>query len=113
MPIRSSDPFFWRHYEGPIILVCVRWYLHQSLQEPFTQESLGEKIRHVLGPRDTESDDSSRGRRSGAVSEDPILLPWDEQKTYPLTRSSVIRNAPEGSGVSSAVARCSRFFSEQ
>src|SRR5882762_5548171 len=27
MPIRPSDPFFWRHYEGPIILVCVRWYL--------------------------------------------------------------------------------------
>ena len=26
MPIRPSDPFFWRHYEGPIILVCVRWY---------------------------------------------------------------------------------------
>src|SRR5216684_7071777 len=27
MPIRPSDPFFWRHYEGTIILVCVRWYL--------------------------------------------------------------------------------------
>src|SRR5712692_7177508 len=31
MPIRPSDPFFWRHYEGPIILVCVRWYLRLPL----------------------------------------------------------------------------------
>jgi IS6 family transposase len=31
MPIRPSDPFFWRHYEGHIILVCVRWYLRLSL----------------------------------------------------------------------------------
>src|SRR5215469_5544821 len=27
MPITRSDPFFWRHYEGEIILLCVRWYL--------------------------------------------------------------------------------------
>src|SRR5215468_8024834 len=27
MPITPSDPFFWRHYEGEIILLCVRWYL--------------------------------------------------------------------------------------
>jgi hypothetical protein len=31
MPIRPSDPFFGRHYEGPIILVCVRWYLRLPL----------------------------------------------------------------------------------
>jgi transposase, IS6 family len=31
MPIRPSDPFFWRHYEGTIILVCVRWYLRLPL----------------------------------------------------------------------------------
>src|SRR6266478_7448398 len=31
MPIRPSDPFFWRHYEGAIILVCVRWYLRLPL----------------------------------------------------------------------------------
>jgi transposase-like protein len=27
MPITRSDPFFWRHYEGEIILLCVRRYL--------------------------------------------------------------------------------------
>ena len=27
MPITPSDPFFWRHYECEIILLCVRWYL--------------------------------------------------------------------------------------
>ncbi|MBZ5621652.1 MAG: PAS domain S-box protein [Acidobacteriia bacterium] len=37
------------------------------LQKPFTPESLGEKIRHVLGPRDTKGDDS-RLRRSAATS---------------------------------------------
>jgi transposase-like protein len=31
MPIRPTDPFFWRHYESPIILVCVRWYLRLPL----------------------------------------------------------------------------------
>ena len=27
MPITPSDPFHWRHYEGTVILCCVRWYL--------------------------------------------------------------------------------------
>ena len=27
MPITPGDPFHWRHYEGEIILRCVRWYL--------------------------------------------------------------------------------------
>ena len=31
MPIRSSDPFFWRHNEGEIILLAVRWYLRLPL----------------------------------------------------------------------------------
>jgi IS6 family transposase len=31
MPITVSDPFFWRHYEGEIILLCVRWYLRLPL----------------------------------------------------------------------------------
>jgi transposase-like protein len=31
MPIAPSDPFFWRHYEGEIILLCVRWYLRLTL----------------------------------------------------------------------------------
>ena len=34
------------------------------LQKPFTPESLGKKIRHIIGPRDTEGDDSSPCRQS-------------------------------------------------
>ncbi len=28
---RTSDPFKWRHYEPPIILLCVRWYCRYAL----------------------------------------------------------------------------------
>lgn len=31
MPITPSDPFFWRHYESEIILLCVRSYLDLPL----------------------------------------------------------------------------------
>ena len=31
MPITAEDPFHWRHYEGEIILRCVRWYLDLPL----------------------------------------------------------------------------------
>jgi IS6 family transposase len=31
MPILPTDSFFWRYYEGPIILVSVRWYLRLPL----------------------------------------------------------------------------------
>ena len=46
MPIRPSDPFFWRHYEGPIILVCVRWYLrlplsYRQVADLMTERGLG------------------------------------------------------------------------
>ncbi len=27
----KSSPFKWRHYEGEIILLCVRWYLRYAL----------------------------------------------------------------------------------
>ena len=27
----ESDPFKWRHYQGEIILLCVRWYLRYAL----------------------------------------------------------------------------------
>jgi hypothetical protein len=25
--LTPEDPFHWRHYEGEVILRCVRWYL--------------------------------------------------------------------------------------
>ena len=31
MPITPEDPFHWRHYEGEVILCCVRWYLDLPL----------------------------------------------------------------------------------
>ena len=31
MPITPDDPFHWRHYEGEVILCCVRWYLDLPL----------------------------------------------------------------------------------
>ena len=31
MPITPDDPFHWRHYEGELILCCVRWYLDLPL----------------------------------------------------------------------------------
>jgi two-component system, cell cycle sensor histidine kinase and response regulator CckA len=43
------------------------------LQKPFTPESLGAKIRHILSPRDTEGDDSRRRRRS----DDPWMVAED------------------------------------
>jgi transposase-like protein len=27
----KSSPFKWRHFEGDIILLCVRWYLRYAL----------------------------------------------------------------------------------
>jgi transposase, IS6 family len=31
VPITPDDPFHWRHYEGEVILCCVRWYLDLPL----------------------------------------------------------------------------------
>ena len=31
MPIRPDNPFYWRHYEADVILICVRWYLEFPL----------------------------------------------------------------------------------
>ena len=47
MPIRPSDPFFWRHYEGPIILVCVRWYLRLPLSYRLVADLMNERGLHV------------------------------------------------------------------
>ncbi len=29
--VAESDPSKWRHYQGEIILLCVRWYLRYAL----------------------------------------------------------------------------------
>ncbi len=37
------NPFKWRHFEGAIILLCVRWYLHYSLSYRDREEMLAER----------------------------------------------------------------------
>jgi transposase-like protein len=42
----SASPFKWRHFEGQIILLCVRWYLryclsYRDLEEIMTERGLG------------------------------------------------------------------------
>ena len=39
----NSDPFKWRHYEGQIILLCVRWYLRYSLSYRDMEEIMQER----------------------------------------------------------------------
>ena len=29
--MQSKNPFKWRHFEGSLILLCVRWYLRYGL----------------------------------------------------------------------------------
>jgi transposase-like protein len=29
--VAESDQFKWRHYQGEVILLCVRWYLRHAL----------------------------------------------------------------------------------
>ena len=43
MPITPSDPFFWRHYEGEIILLCVRWYLRLPLSYRHVASMMAER----------------------------------------------------------------------
>ena len=38
-----SDPFKWRHYEGEIILTCVRWYLRYALSYRDLEEMMTER----------------------------------------------------------------------
>ncbi len=46
----QSNPFKWRHYEGEIILLCVRWYLRYSLSYRDLEEMMverGLKVDHT------------------------------------------------------------------
>lgn len=38
-----DNPFKWRHYEGEIILLCVRWYLRYSLSYRDLAEMMSER----------------------------------------------------------------------
>ena len=38
-----SDPFKWPHYQGEIILLCVRWYLHYALSYRDLEEMIQER----------------------------------------------------------------------
>ncbi len=39
----KSSPFKWRHFEGEIILLCVRWYLRYALSYRDLEEMMGER----------------------------------------------------------------------
>ena len=39
----ESDPFKWRHYQGEIILLCVRWYLRYALSYRDIEEMMNER----------------------------------------------------------------------
>jgi transposase, IS6 family len=41
--VAESDPFKWRHYEGEIILLCVRWYLRYALSYRDLEEMMRER----------------------------------------------------------------------
>jgi transposase, IS6 family len=48
--VTSDNPFKWRHFEGQIILLCVRWYLryclsYRDLEEMMTERGL--KVDHT------------------------------------------------------------------
>ena len=38
-----SDPFKWRHFQGEIILLCVRWYLRYALSYRGLEEMMNER----------------------------------------------------------------------
>ena len=39
----TTNPFKWRHFEGEIILLCVRWYLRYSLSYRDLTEMMAER----------------------------------------------------------------------
>ncbi len=39
----SSSPFKWRHFEGDIILLCMRWYLRYALSYRDLEEMMDER----------------------------------------------------------------------
>lgn len=47
MSKRPDDPFKWRHFQGDVILLAVRWYLRYSLSFRDLEEMLLERYLHV------------------------------------------------------------------
>lgn len=41
--MRQANPFKWRHFEGEIILLCVRWYLRYALSYRDLEEVMRER----------------------------------------------------------------------
>ena len=41
--MQAASPFKWRHYQGAIILLCVRWYLRYSLSYRDLEEMMTER----------------------------------------------------------------------
>jgi transposase, IS6 family len=41
--VAKSDPYKWRHYQGEIILLCVRWYLRYALSYRDLEEMMRER----------------------------------------------------------------------
>jgi len=41
--INPDNPFKWRHYQGDIILLCVRWYLRYRLSYRDLAEMMRER----------------------------------------------------------------------
>ena len=50
----SASHFKWRHFEGQIIILCVRWYLRYSLSYRDLEEMMAERglgVDHTTLPR--------------------------------------------------------------
>ena len=43
-----ENTFKWRHYEGTIILLCVRWYLRYALSYRDLEEMMSERGLSVV-----------------------------------------------------------------
>ena len=43
MLVSASNPFKWRHYQGELILLCVRWYLRYPLSYAHVAEMMAER----------------------------------------------------------------------
>ncbi len=41
--MRAENPFKWRHFEGELILLCVRWYLRYALSYRDLEEMMRER----------------------------------------------------------------------
>ena len=43
-----ANPFKWRHYEGEMIVLCVRWYLRYALSYRDLEEMMSERGLNVV-----------------------------------------------------------------